>query len=145
MVPLEPGSVRLRLNRVGNSVAVAAWLAEHDGVITAAQARALTLTTDQIRGRVERREWIPMARGLYRSASHEFGEAALVRGAVLAHRGVADRATALWWHGLVDELDDPLTLSSLHPTPGTRWSKCKVVWFAGSSCRRTSKSIAGSV
>ena len=96
---------------MGDSGEIAEWLADHDGVVTAVQARTLGLSADQVQGRLRRKEWVPITKGIYRSACHPFGEAALVRGAVLAYRGVADRATAAWWHGLVDELATPLTIS----------------------------------
>ncbi len=46
----------------------------------------------------------------------------MVRAATAALAGVADRTTAAWWHGLIDELPAPLTIA-VHsaPTAG-RWT-----------------------
>jgi len=107
---------------MGDTGTVAAWLADHDGVIGRTEAFALGMSRHQIDGRVSRGEWVVMARGVYRCVTHPFSEAALVRGAVLAHGGVADRSTAAWWHGLVTELAAPLTISAPHATTGERWS-----------------------
>ncbi len=62
-----------------------------------------------------------MVTGIHRSASHPLTEAVLVRAAVAAHRGVADRTTAAWWHGLLDDLAYPLTVSAFDRTRGARW------------------------
>ncbi|MGB6246060.1 hypothetical protein [Gordonia sp. (in: high G+C Gram-positive bacteria)] len=96
---------------MGDYGEIAAVLAAHDGVITAGQALAGGLSRARIRGRVMRGEWIRVVPGLFRSASHEFSEAAMVRIVVLAHRGVADGTTAAWWHGMVRTLPTPLTVS----------------------------------
>ncbi|GAA2382291.1 type IV toxin-antitoxin system AbiEi family antitoxin domain-containing protein [Gordonia cholesterolivorans] len=106
---------------MGDTGDVAAYLAAHDGVITATQAIELGLTRRQIQGRIERGEWSGLARGVYRSAANDFTEAAMVRAAVLAHRGVADRTTAAWWHGMVDQLPTHLTLSCRSQAPSLEW------------------------
>lgn len=96
---------------MGDSGDVAAFLATHDGIITAPQAYALGLSREEIRGRVARGEWLVPARGIYRSAANDYSEAAMVRMVVLAYRGVADRGTAAWWHGMLTELPVGITLS----------------------------------
>ena len=105
---------------MGDFGAVAAQLATHDGVINAAQAHACGLSDGDIRGRLKRGGWLVLSRGVYRSAAHPYTEAAMVRAAVLTYRGVADRATAAWWHGMLRELPVGITLSALHrrATPG---------------------------
>ena len=51
------------------------------------------------------------ARSIYLSAEHHLTEASRARIAVAAYDGVADRSTAAWWHGLIEELPSPVTLS----------------------------------
>ncbi|ALG86978.1 hypothetical protein ACH46_16695 [Gordonia phthalatica] len=92
-------------------MAVARYLADHDGVITGAAARTLGLTEHRVRHRIESGLWSAEARAVYLSAEHNLTDAAQVRIAVAAHRGIADRTTAAWWHGLLDELPSPLTVS----------------------------------
>ncbi|MFT3715735.1 MAG: DUF559 domain-containing protein [Gordonia sp. (in: high G+C Gram-positive bacteria)] len=111
---------------MGDSGDVAQWLADHDGVIAKREAQTLGLSLGDIRGRLRRAEWKPLASGVYLAASHPFGEAALVRGAVLAHRGVADRTTAAWWHGLIPRLAAPITLSTTQSPSTERWDRCRV-------------------
>ncbi|MFT4087172.1 MAG: type IV toxin-antitoxin system AbiEi family antitoxin domain-containing protein [Gordonia sp. (in: high G+C Gram-positive bacteria)] len=111
---------------MGDTGEVAQHLADHDGVISIQQARDLNLSRHDIQGRLKRKEWLRLAYGVYRSASHEFSEAVLVRGAVLACGGVADRSTAAWWHGLCDDLPSPLTVSTSHRITSATWSKCEV-------------------
>ncbi|MBM7366165.1 hypothetical protein [Gordonia hydrophobica] len=96
---------------MGDSGEIANILAANDGIITTAQALTAGLTHDQLRGRVRRREWFRLATRLYRSASHDFTEAAMVRAVVLALHGCADRTTAAWWHGMLETLPSPLTVS----------------------------------
>lgn len=113
--------VLLRLTGMGETGAIAELLAERDGVITTAEALRLGLTRRQIKGRLDRGEWCPVVTGVHRSSSHPLTEAVLVRAAVTAHRGVADRTTAAWWHGLLDELRYPLTISAPDRTRASRW------------------------
>lgn len=87
------------------------FLADHDGVITVAQAFRCGLSRHQIHGRVKSAQWENYARGVYVSRQHHFGDTAMVRAVVAAHRrGVADRTTAAWWCGMLDELQRPLTV-----------------------------------
>ncbi|WP_157850994.1 type IV toxin-antitoxin system AbiEi family antitoxin domain-containing protein [Gordonia phthalatica] len=108
---MEPDGRLVRLIVVGDTGEVAQFLADHDGVITTKEALACGLSPARIRGRVNRGEWIRLAHGLMRSASHEFSERAMVRAVVLAHNGIADSTTAAWWFGMLSELPVPLTLS----------------------------------
>ncbi|EGD54345.1 type IV toxin-antitoxin system AbiEi family antitoxin domain-containing protein [Gordonia neofelifaecis] len=106
---------------MGDSGEIAAFLAANDGIITTDQALRFGLTHAHIRGRVRRGEWFALARGLYRSAANDFTEAAMVRAVVVAHRGVADRTTAAWWFGMLDDLPGPITLSCRSERPPLRW------------------------
>ncbi|MBM7365946.1 DUF559 domain-containing protein [Gordonia hydrophobica] len=90
---------------------MARHIADHDGVVTAAEARDLGLTEHRVRHRVDTGLWTAEARAVYLSAEHNLTEAAQVRIAVAAHGGVADRTTAAWWHGVLDDLPSPLTVS----------------------------------
>lgn len=94
---------------------VATVLAEHGGVITLAQAFDCGLTRRQVHHRVKSGRWEAYARGVFFSVQHDFDEAAKVRAVVHAHsRGIADRTTAAWWHGMTDTLHRPLTLCVPH-------------------------------
>lgn len=123
---MEPGGAVPRLNLMGETGQLAAILAEQDGIVTTAQALACGLSRGGIRGRAVRGEWKRLAAGIYRSAEHDYGERAMVRAAALAHRGVLDRTTAAWWHGLVDTLAEPLTMSAAQAVPEQRWTGCAV-------------------
>lgn len=92
-------------------LSVARHLADHDGVIARAQAVELGMSRHQIQRRIDSGLWTVEGRGAYLSAEHRLTEAARVRVAVLAHGGIADRSAAAWWHGLIDELPSPVTVS----------------------------------
>ncbi|MFM9377511.1 type IV toxin-antitoxin system AbiEi family antitoxin domain-containing protein [Gordonia sp. VNK21] len=111
---------------MGDTGEIARLLAAQDGIVTARQAAGHGLSRDRIRGRVGRGEWIPVARGVYRSAGHEFTEAALVRAVAAAHCGIPDRLTACWWHGLIETLPAPLTIAVTGPVRTDRWPGCEV-------------------
>lgn len=92
-------------------LAVARHLADRDGVIARSAAIELGLSRHQIQHQLSSGLWTPESSGVYLSAEHRLTEAAKVRIAVEAHGGVADRATAAWWHGLIHDLSTPLTVS----------------------------------
>lgn len=100
-------------------VRVAEHLAAHDGVITAAQARDLGMTHDEVKNKVLVRLWIPHARGVYLSAEHRMTEMARLRIAVATRGGVMDRTAAAWLHGLIRDLPDTITMSIPRSTHGT--------------------------
>ncbi|MGB3602641.1 type IV toxin-antitoxin system AbiEi family antitoxin domain-containing protein [Gordonia sp. (in: high G+C Gram-positive bacteria)] len=100
---------------------IAQLLAARDGVVTTAQALECGLTRRQIARRVDQGDWVPMARAIFRSAAHPLTEAVLVRAAVLAHRGVADRTTAAWWHGMLPNLPHQLTIAAPNRIHPGRW------------------------
>ena len=107
---------------MGDVGAVAAELAENEGIITIERAVGCGLSRGQIRQRLESGAWKPITRGVYRSASHPYTESAMVRAAVAAHRGTADRTTAAWWHGLLTELPDHLTMAVRSKPTALRWT-----------------------
>ncbi|GAB3126127.1 type IV toxin-antitoxin system AbiEi family antitoxin domain-containing protein [Tsukamurella serpentis] len=77
-------------------------LAAQDGVISRGQARESGLSAKAIDHRIARGQWRTVGRGVYLSAEHEFSDAARLRASVLVTGGIADGASALWWHGLID-------------------------------------------
>lgn len=85
-------------------------LADLDGVLTTPQALTCGLSRGQISRKVKNGSWEHYARGVYLSRQHAFTDAALVRAVVGAHRGVADRTSAAWWHGMIDALRRSLTV-----------------------------------
>lgn len=105
---------------------VDAFLADHDGVITTAQARALGLTQRQVSGRLRTGRWLPMSRGVHLSSQHHLTDVARVRVAVATHRAVADRTAAAFWHGLIDELPPVVTVSAPRSVHGQTQSSVAV-------------------
>lgn len=95
---------------------LARTIADNDGIITSAQARALGLTRGAIRGREQRQEWQRLVGGVYLCNTHDFTAAARLRAAVAVHRGVADRTAAAYWHGMIDDLPAVVTLSVARST-----------------------------
>lgn len=99
-----------------------AFIADHDGIITTAQARRCGLSRDQIRHRITSGHWQAVGRGVYLCADHHLTEAARFRAAVALHHGVADRTSAAWWHGMLDELPPAITVSVPRTAHGARSS-----------------------
>ncbi|SEE20501.1 Protein of unknown function [Gordonia malaquae] len=93
-------------------VRAARFLADHDGVITTAQARDLGMTRGQLRARTERGLWVAHARSTFLSAEHRMTDMARVRIVANGYAGaVVDRTAAAWLHGLTKVLPDEVTLS----------------------------------
>ncbi|MGO3325737.1 DUF559 domain-containing protein [Gordonia sp. (in: high G+C Gram-positive bacteria)] len=90
---------------------MAEFLADHDGVISTDQAKTLGMSNDAIYGRTTAGLWIPHAKSTFMSAEHRMSDIAMIRIAALAHGGVIDRSSAVWLHGLTDDLPTPITLS----------------------------------
>lgn len=86
-------------------------LAAQDGVISRAQATERGLSVRAVEHRLGSGRWTSIGRGVYLSTEHEFSDAARLRASVLVTGGVADGASALWWHGLVDDPPLPWTVS----------------------------------
>ncbi|MCF8601943.1 DUF559 domain-containing protein [Gordonia sp. HY442] len=97
--------------RQTKAVKVAEFLADHDGVISTDQAKSLGMSHDEVYGKSTAGLWIRHANSTFLSAEHRMTDIALVRTAALAHGGVIDRTSAVWLHGLTDELPTPITLS----------------------------------
>ncbi len=111
---------------MGDNGRVAGVLAANEGVITTAQALACGLTRRQIHQRVASGEWKTVSLGVLRSAAHEYTESAMVRAAVAALRGVADRTTGGWWQGVWAEGPADLPGAVGPPPPPARWSGGRV-------------------
>ncbi|WP_024332761.1 DUF559 domain-containing protein [Gordonia hirsuta] len=111
---------------MGESGELARMFASQDGLITTAQALDFDLSRSEIRGRQKRGEWLPVAQRIWRLATYPYTERTLVRAAAWAHNGVLDRTTAAWWHGLIPDLPEPLTLSTAYAVPKSRWTECPV-------------------
>ncbi|MFT4085686.1 MAG: type IV toxin-antitoxin system AbiEi family antitoxin domain-containing protein [Gordonia sp. (in: high G+C Gram-positive bacteria)] len=105
---------------------VAAELAANDGVITAKRALECGLSRTAIKSRLRTGAWLRVGRGVFRSAAHDYTEAALVRAAAAVHSGVVDRSAAAWWHGLIDDLPTPMTLAVGDTLGPKSWSACDV-------------------
>ena len=100
-------------------IAVAHFLAEHDGVITTRQAQACGFDRGDIRWRVDRGLWLRQAQGVFLSLEHPLSEAARIRIVEASYAAVIDRTAAIWWHGLSREPLGPITASiprSVSPT-----------------------------
>ncbi|WP_240193931.1 MULTISPECIES: type IV toxin-antitoxin system AbiEi family antitoxin domain-containing protein [unclassified Gordonia (in: high G+C Gram-positive bacteria)] len=111
----------------------ARFLADHDGVITTAQARDLGMTRGQLRARTERGLWVAHARSTFLSAEHRMTDMARVRIVANGYAGaVVDRTAAAWLHGLTKVLPDEVTLSL--PRSSHVVDSCTV---PASVCRRT--------
>lgn len=98
-----------------DETALRAMLAEHDGVLTSAQAQACGIDADGARRRVGSGEWIRETRGVYRVANRKLDNRMRARIAVLsAGPGAAlCGASAAWWHRLTDKA--PSTISVVAP------------------------------
>ncbi len=88
---------------------VAGFLAVHDGVATIADLRECGVTRRAVAGRVTSGELIRVATGIYLSAQHEYSDAARLRIGMHLAGGVADRGSALFWHGFSDRLPPVIT------------------------------------
>lgn len=86
-------------------------LAAQDGVISRKQATEVGLSTRAVQHHLDSGRWSSVGRGVYLSTEHEFSDAACLRASVLVTGGVADGASALWWHGLVEDPPLPWTVS----------------------------------
>ncbi|WP_159103230.1 type IV toxin-antitoxin system AbiEi family antitoxin domain-containing protein [Tsukamurella sp. 1534] len=85
--------------------------ADQDGVATLAQLRAVGVTDLMISSRLASGELIRVARGLFRTTHHPHTDRTGVRIGVLLAGGAADRRTALFWHGLLDEPPGEITVT----------------------------------
>lgn len=88
---------------------------EHDGVITAADARAAGLDRTAVARRVASGVWTRSARGLYTVADHPTTARTAVRLSVLqaGPAAVLSGVASVWWQGLVD--DPPKTITVTVP------------------------------
>lgn len=81
-----------------------ALLADHDGVITRAQATRLGMSSSAIGRRTDSGAWTSVARGVYFVADREMTGRARVRiaSATVGPAAVVSGPAAAWWHDLVD-------------------------------------------
>lgn len=91
---------------------VARRIADHDGIITHAEAVELGMTRAAIRTRIDSGAWRRLTPGVYLCGTHDLTGAARLRAAVAVHRAVADRTAAAFWHGMLDDLPAAITLSA---------------------------------
>ncbi|MBY4127074.1 type IV toxin-antitoxin system AbiEi family antitoxin domain-containing protein [Rhodococcus fascians] len=82
------------------------WLAQHDGVITRAQAGACGLSGDAVDRLVRSGKWTAIHRGVYFAADRPFTAEARVRCAVwgAGDRAVLSGEAAAFWHRVVSEI-----------------------------------------
>ncbi|MBB4135490.1 DUF559 domain-containing protein [Gordonia humi] len=92
-------------------MAVAEFLADRDGVISTNQARELGMSADEVYWKATSGLWSKEAKSVYLSAEHRLTDMARLRIASLARGGVVDRESAVWLHGLIDDLPSPVTVS----------------------------------
>ncbi|AFR47585.1 hypothetical protein KTR9_0940 [Gordonia sp. KTR9] len=87
---------------------------DHDGLITAAQAREHDLDRWAVRRRVAAGDWIRVGPRLYRLADHPATERTRARIATLSvgPRAVLSGLAAAWWLGVVDELPVVMTVTA---------------------------------
>ncbi|KXO98984.1 DUF559 domain-containing protein [Tsukamurella pseudospumae] len=77
--------------------------AAQDGVATRRELHAAGVSDSMIAVRVDLDEVVRIAPGLFRTKHHPFTDRTAIRVAGLLSGGVADRETALFWHGMTDE------------------------------------------
>src|ERR1700722_1845292 len=107
------------------------WFAEHDGVITARQARQLGLSYRYVAGQAAAGEWIRVHRGVSRLASVPVTarQTVRIRLAAAGDSAVASHQTAAWLWDLAPLPDDVIdvTVTDGHPrTPGVRIHRTRV-------------------
>ncbi|MET9326241.1 DUF559 domain-containing protein [Tsukamurella sp. NPDC003166] len=77
--------------------------AAQDGVATRQQLNAAGVSDSMIASRVDLDEVTLIGRGVFRTKHHPHTDRTAIRVAGLLSGGVADRATALFWHGMITE------------------------------------------
>ncbi|WP_084811828.1 type IV toxin-antitoxin system AbiEi family antitoxin domain-containing protein [Gordonia westfalica] len=88
---------------------------EHDGVLTAADAREHGMDRSSVHRRVAAGEWVRVRPRLYRLADHPVTDATTARIATLSvgPSAILSGLAAAWWHGIVD--DPPTTITVTAP------------------------------
>lgn len=88
---------------------------EHDGVITAGEARDHGLDRSAVHRRVAAGEWVRVRPRLYRLADHPVTDRTTTRIATLSvgPSAILSGLAAAWWHGIVD--DPPATITATAP------------------------------
>ncbi|MHC3004968.1 type IV toxin-antitoxin system AbiEi family antitoxin domain-containing protein [Gordonia sp. GN26] len=87
---------------------------EHDGVITAADAREHGLDRSAVRRRVTAGEWVAVRPRLYRLADHPVTARTTARIATLSvgPSSILSGLAAAWWHGIVDDPPETITVTA---------------------------------
>ncbi len=85
--------------------------AAQDGVATLDQLRGIGLNDTAIRARLATGELVRITRGLFRTRHHPHTDRTGVRVGVMLAGGVADRRTALYWHGMLDTPPETVTVT----------------------------------
>lgn len=90
-----------------------AYVRRQAGVISRPQALAAGLSRDQIDRRLARRAWLPLHRGVYLVAGFRRSDEARLRAASLwaGPEAVVHGASAAWWHGMLGQLPEAVTLT----------------------------------
>ncbi|MGC5255105.1 DUF559 domain-containing protein [Gordonia sp. DT218] len=105
---------RVRRMCVNPTRAVRRHLADRDGVITLRDALGCGLSRAAVKRKVASGEWVREATGVYRAADHSRTPRARVRIAVasVGTRAILCGPIAAWWHGLVDDFPESITVAS---------------------------------
>jgi len=98
------------------------FLRRHDGVITAAQARAAGLDKHAVNRRVQSGGWVRCARGVYFVNDRPFTDSARIRVGVWTYgpHATASGLTAAWWYGLASSPPDVVDVTIPRNSHGRR-------------------------
>lgn len=90
-----------------------AYVRRQAGVISRQQALEVGLSRDQIDRRLASGTWLPLHRGVYLVAGFRRSDEARLRAASLwaGPDAVVHGASAAWWHGMLADLPDTVTLT----------------------------------
>lgn len=95
--------------------------AAQDGVATRAQLHAAGVSDPMIAVRIDTDEVVRVRPGLFRTKHHPHTDRTALRIGALLAGGVADRRTALYWHGMLDEPPPAITVT-VPPERRLRWA-----------------------
>lgn len=106
---------------------------EHDGVITAAEARDHGMDRWAVRRRVTAGEWVRVRPRLYRLADNPVTDRTTARIATLSvgPSAILSGPAAAWWHGIVDDPPATITVTAprgRHGPPELRCRRWKGPW-----------------
>ncbi|WP_164479255.1 endonuclease domain-containing protein [Nakamurella antarctica] len=83
---------------------IATLLSRQDGVISRQQATYWGMSDHQVDSRVQRREWVRLLPGVFRSAAHDDTAASRTRAAFywVGKRGALSGSSAAWWWKVIE-------------------------------------------